>query len=252
MRARSATAALLILLATPVRAAEPMQTDRPDAAEGPGAVPMHSLQVEAGITLANFPDLTIGEILLRYGVASGVELRVAIPSWSSERTVGNGQLPDGWPRQQSSSLTGFGDVGLGGKFELPSPQPRLALGVLGGVTFPTGKSPFGGDRLSTDLILAAGLELFPIASLAVNVGAVREGATTGFVSAISLGLTHSPRWGSYLEWAFTNDGSERTQLFDGGLTFLVHPTLQIDLRAGVEGADSPRDLVLGFGLARRW
>ncbi len=243
------TVALLLLGATPMRAAEPLETDRPDAAEGPGAVPLHRLQVEAGITLANTPDLTVGEILLRYGIARTVELRVGLPSWASERSVVFESAPDGWPRPQSAATTGFGDFSLGGKVELPSPHPRLALGVLGGVTFPTGEPPLGGDGLSTDLILAGSLELGPFASLAVNVGAARERATTGSVNAVSLGLRLSPRWGSYLEWAFTNFRAERTHHFDGGLTFLVHPTLQLDARIG---ADATGDGVLGVGVARRW
>ena len=149
-------------------------------------------------------------------------------------------------------LSGFGDLGLGAKFELPTPHARLAFGLLVGITIPSGEAPFRSNRATTDVVLAASGELSPIASLAVNTGVVREGDRTHFIDAVSLAFRHSSRWGSYLEWAFEGGESRGTHALDGGMTFLVHPTLQLDARVGTGVSPASDRPSFGLGVSRRW
>jgi len=243
---------LLLSAAAPVRAVEPLETDRPDAAEGAGAVPLGSLQIEAGMTLATDPDFTIGEVLLRYGIVGGVELRLTLPSWHHHQPQWGAASTVIPPPPQPAALRGFGDFGFGGKFELPSPHERIALGVLVGVTLPTGDAPFTEDRVGADIVLAGSYELSPNASLAVNLGAARAGTQTRSIDAVSLGLRHSARWGSYMEWAFEGGGERGSHLLDTGITFLLQPITQLDLRIGLGGGDAEGENHLGFGISRRW
>ena len=41
-------------------------------------------------------------------------------------------------------------------------------------------------------------------------------------------------------------------VLNGGLTFLVHPLLQLDARVGAGLTDAAPDFFVGVGIARRW
>lgn len=107
---------------------DPISTVRPRLTDTTRIVPVGDLQLESGIDAGyGGPDYdlrdTYGEILLRYGLASRLELRLGLPSYTQWRNI-----PD---------FDGFGDLTLAVSYLLGRLGPaRFALQP--GLTLPTG------------------------------------------------------------------------------------------------------------------
>ncbi len=151
----------LALLATVAHADQPLVGDRPDFTESALAVPTGSLQLEAGVTLdtSDAADMTtVGELLVRYGIKPGTELRLIVPSYLSLE-------PDG-----GDKLTGSGNLAFGFKQQLGHGEDGPRLAVLSHVTLPTGNDDVTASDTAVDLVLAAEWDLADNIGLGMNVG----------------------------------------------------------------------------------
>ena len=247
-------AALAALLPVPVRgqADHPLVTDRPDFTESAVTVPGRSLQLESGYTFTRAGDAdehALGEILLRIGVIHGLEARLGVNSHTWVESIGD-------------DVAGFEDPSLGLKWVLSEEGPSgggLASALLLATSVPVGDGDLGEEEWQPELKLAASRGLTGALALAANVGYAypsEDGRRFDQGSAsLSLGIGLSERWGAYLE-GFTifpsGPSGDDEVVANGGLTFLVHPLLQLDARAGGGLTHAAPDFFVGVGVARRW
>ncbi len=102
--------------------------DRPDITESGVVVPKGSLQAENGLTLTSNHDqrtVDLSETLLRLGVGSRTELRLAVPNYF-------------YGVEGRAPASGFEDVALGVKEQLGPLLDGFELSAIGGLSLPTG------------------------------------------------------------------------------------------------------------------
>lgn len=228
----------------------PLVTDRPDFTESAVTVPRGDVQLESGYTFTRAGDAdehTLGEVLLRVGLADRLEARIGLGSHA-------------WIGAAGEDPSGFEDPSLGFKAILAREETAgVAAAVLAGTTLPVGDGDVGEDDWQPEVKLAVSRGLSEVVALAANAGYARaseegEGFDQGSAS-LSLGMGLSDRWGAYAEaygtFPVTRSGDDEAVL-NGGFTFLVHPLLQLDARAGAGLTDAAPDFFVGLGIARRW
>lgn len=229
-------------------------TDRPDFTESTQTVPRGYTQVEVGGTGRRESDVTsasIGEVLVRAGVAPRIELRLTLPSLATERST-------------SSTAHGLDDAGLGVKLALHtgpeapgSLEPSVSL--LIGTSLPTGSNLFGSSRALPEMKFLASWTITERVGFASNVNWARaedSGAPHDEWSGSgSFSLALSARVGSYAEYFVFGDRASiwrRRDYLNGGLTYLVHDALQLDARAGVRIDGVGDGGFFGLGVSRRF
>lgn len=232
----------------------PLVTDRPDFTESAQTVPRGHTQVEIGGTSSREADVTsasIGEVLVRAGVAPRIELRLTLPSFATERSTG-------------SIARGMDDAGLGVKLAMHtgpdapgSLEPSVAL--LIGTSFPTGSDPFGSRRALPEVKFLTSWTISERVGFASNANwahAEDAGAPHDEWSGSgSFSFALSARVGSYAEYFVFGERAStwrRRDYLNGGLTFLVHDALQLDARAGVRIDGVADGVFVGLGVSRRF
>ena len=228
----------------------PLVTDRPDFTESAVTVPRGGVQLESGYTFTRSDDVddhTLGEVLLRIGLADRLEARLGLGSHA-------------WVTAEGNDPSGFEDPSLGLKAVLAREETAgVAVAVLAATSLPIGDGDIGEDDWQPEVKLAVSRGLSETLALAANAGYARasedgEGFDQGSGS-LSLGMGLSERWGAYAEaygtFPATRSGDDEAVL-NGGFTFLVHPLLQLDARAGAGLTAAAPDFFLGVGIARRW
>ncbi len=259
-RSIPALRALLLLgavLASPAAAlaqGEPLVTDRPDFTESTALVPLRRVQVEGGYTFERDGAErrhSVGEVLVRVGVAAPLELRIGLSSYALARAPG-------------ADLSGVEDSSLGVKLRLlrradgaPGVVPDASLIVAS--SLPTGARALRSDGAQPEAKLALGWSLSERVSLAsnLNYAAVRaDDARHGELGgSASVAVSLAERVGGYAEYfgfVPTAPGMERPQYLNGGLTFLLSDDFQVDARVGRGIGAAGGDYFLGVGIARRW
>lgn len=179
--------------------------------------------------------------LLRVGLTENLELQVGHAAFNVLRTTGAGG---------SLRKHGAGDTSFALKMALPSLGQQLEWALLGSATLATGNAAFSaGD---TAYALGATLEwsLDERSALAfyANVETL-EGETT-----LSLSPSYSVALNDDLG-LFAEAGYTRTRhlpddvVAGGGVTWMVAPTVQLDLSANVGLTSESTDLQAGFGVS---
>jgi len=245
------------VLALPARAGEDiLEADRPDLAEGPSALAPRVVQVELGMThwrlgpsaIVQETLDSVGELLLRAGLAPGWEARLVLPSWHSETRIHPQYDPAG---PQSLETSGFGDAALGVKRDLPSPHPRLETGLIAEVTLPVGEAPFGGGDASAGVTLAAALASAP-GDWCGNVGYARSGETDAVLATVSFERALVKRLAAFAEVAWLGGEGESRRVAGAGLLWQVASRTRLDVRYGGEFARGTSEPLFGLGLVQRW
>jgi hypothetical protein len=234
---------------------EPIVTDRPDFTESSEIVPSGLLQLESGGTYSRDGDEragSLGEALIRVGLAPRAELRVGLNSYAFSQVSG-------------STVRGLEDASLGAKFNLfdggalGSVRPKVSLIVHS--TLPTGAQPFRANKMQPQMKLIGAWTLserFAFASN-LNYAVVRERfdsyAEPSASASVAIGL--SQRVGSYVEYfGFypQQEGLDKSHYMNGGLTYGLSDNLQLDARAGrqVQRLGDGQSWFMGVGIARRW
>lgn len=239
----------LIFVCSPL-IAEELIGDRPDFTESALAVPEGIWQLEAGLTLTSLDeaDVTeVGEVLLRRGISQTVELRFIMPSFAILRFDDNN-------REKKSGHT---NAAFGVKYELiqgRSATPQVA--VLAHVQMPWGSPHVVSLDYALDLVLAAEWDLTESVGLGINLGGdavfTNETLNNKWLSA-ALGFGWSDRLGVFVEgFTIIDDAGESFIYADAGLTYLVNPDLQLDLRVGTGSSDEDEETFFGAGVVRRF
>lgn len=236
---------LIVLLASICYAQETtpsIVTDRPTqsaastvVAKGDWLLELGFIREKATADVANF---TYGNMLLRYGVIDGVELRVTQDYLGFKDDATN------------DSGSGLGPLTLGTKVHLVNENGIVPqMSIIGQVTLSNGDEAFKPAQATPELRLNFSNTLSDKLSLGYNVGMrFPEDNTTTFYSAV-LGYALAEGWTVFAEpYGFLGDGNSDHR-FNTGLIYLVNSTLQFDVSAGWGLSDISPDSFIGFGLA---
>jgi hypothetical protein len=255
---RQLCAALLgLAMAMPAAAQEtlpPISSDRPDVSEGTSTVPAGHVQVEGGVTWQEIGEekaLTVGEILVRYGLGENLEARLGVGSWTRIERPGE-------------EVDGYEDPELSLKVRLTSPADDRppgypAVALLLATTVPVGSEELTTDEWEPTALLAFDWELTDLLSLGANAG-VAFPAEDGdrfdqLLASVTLGIAATDRLGVFVEtYGFSEEepDGDATQYADTGVTFTLTDDLQLDARIGFGLNDPSPERFVGVGVAARW
>ena len=154
---------------------------------------------------------------------------------------------------------GLSDTSLGLKAKLiqgtGSGLAHPTVAVLVSTTLPTGADDFSSGVAEPDARLAVAWELSDRLELAANAGwAYLNDGEVGerfheLASSVAAGYGLSDRWGAFIEYyGFypTAPGRRSDNFFDGGLTYLLRPDLQLDGRRGLRAERRERQFLRGL------
>lgn len=223
--------------------------DRPGIAFSPATLPRHAFAWEQG--LPDFERDTVGGVTqsayaantrLRYGLTDAWEVQLAIPLFERFDTSGTGR---------GLAVAGTGDVSLAIKRALASGDGPFSAAALAVVSVPTGKQEFSNGSAVYSLGTTASWAVNEGNSLALLVNAdVMKGDATWTISpnwSFSLGDTV----GAYVEagWQFPPHGDPTNEVAGGGFTWLVKPTVQLDIFGLAGLTKRSTDLTAGWGVS---
>jgi len=234
---------------------EPLVSDRPDFTESTTTMKRGEVQLEGGDTFGRTMSVksnTVGELLLRIGLASRAELRIEPGSYTTITS------PDG-------DASGWVDGALGMKLRLREPRndapsivPAVSLIVLTSV--PIGSPAFRETRLQPEAKLATEWTLSDRIGIATNLNVSRprddeNGRYTVFEGSVSFDFALTPRLGAYVEvFGFAPQLASvgHTRYGNTGFTFSLTPDYQLDLRGGMGFNGVQPDYFVGAGFVHRW
>ena len=232
-------------------ASPPIQTDRPSFSASAALIPRHSLQFEAGAKRTSSSSerkFEWGQMLLRYGLITAIELRLGLNSYNVTDQV-------------SSQQKGLEDTTIAAKFRLIGEAQgiRPAISLLPGVTLPSGNSSVSTNESIPSLSLLLDWSLGGPFSLSSNLGwskAVSEGENFDkFNATLLLGFQLTNRLSGYAEgYVFDREVPQgRTATFvDTGLIYQITHTFTVDVTVGTGLSGTETDYFFGIGLGKRW
>ena len=237
---RAALPFILVAAATTSQA-QTISTDRPSFSDGTLIVPKGHWQLESGATwnrVSGANSSTIGEFLLRFPTSDRFELRLLNLSLATPAN------------QWLDPLLGF-------KLKLVNGQPDLALVVQS--TVPTGGTAFRADRWQPTVKLAWYRQSDPKTGFGGNFIASDLGPNgarfTQWAASLYVSRTLDDLTGCFAEvygLAPLSSGGPNAGFFDLGLTRLLNPSTQVDLRFG-SGFNVSRDgWFVGAGVGVRF
>jgi len=242
---------LAALLTIPAAAQDlpAMETDRPDFTEGTQTVPPGHVQLEAGATFTDgdaSEDWSVGETLLRIGLAERLELRVGAGSYLRSETG-------------PAMADGYGDASLGLKWGWATGGdrgwPAASLLLAAGLPWSSSAVESTVDELQGIVVLC----IQPTPGLGLNLGWERSEDPDGdsfdaFLASAAVGWElAADGWGLFVEaYGLSREepGGDPTAYADAGVTFSPRPGLQFDLRVGAN-VEGPEQTFVGVGFAWR-
>jgi hypothetical protein len=240
---------------------EPLESDRPDFTECSTTVGYRRLQIESGYTFThgiagdgthNAHDLP--ELLVRYGVAERLELRLAWDEgmvFDSRRDRDSGRL---------LTVAGSTDVEFGIKYALTQQdrwRPRTA--IILAATAPVGAPSLSSRQVDVRVNYCYSWELNKRASLNCSTGnlwtAELGDRYSQFFQSASFDYGLTEKLHAYSEWYVLlrsdSDDNRPQHYYDGGLTCLITPNFQLDWRAGAGLSPAADRFFTGFGFSLR-
>jgi len=226
----------------------PIITDRPDITESALTVPLSSLQIETGFILhnnsetidnlnANIKSYSILGTLLRYGLFSGIELRVGTEYLYQKINLDG--LVGG-----NDKLEGINELFIGSKIQIFRDNPSLPdASVFFHFRLPLGSKHFRSEHVEPEILISTSHSIIDPFSLSYNLGGNWESGEekVNYFYSTSISAALSGRTGAFLEiFGEASSGSTISFNLDGGLTYLLEENFQADISAGFD-FDTPED-----------
>ncbi|MEZ4754182.1 MAG: transporter [Bdellovibrionota bacterium] len=235
-----------------------LETDRPDFTEGTQTIQAGHLQFESGYTFTNDKQAGVDttshgypELLVRAGLAEGLELRIFWEGWAHSKT--NDAVV-------SLEQDGANDMSLGFKAAISEQSGSLpSTSLIAEVGLPVGNKEFSSGEAAPAAKYLMAYDLNEIFSLASNLNlafpVVDDDRYFELEGSLSLGIGLTENLGGYLEF-YSIVPAETTSEFDqhyfnGGFTYLLNANTQLDIRAGLGINDNSDDFFTGAGLSFR-
>jgi Putative MetA-pathway of phenol degradation len=240
---------------------EPLESDRPNFTDSPATVGRGRLQFEGGYQFIHgvAGDSThdahdLPELLVRYGVAERLELRIAWdPGFVFDRQADLAS-------ERIVTDSGGSDIELGFKYALTKQdewQPES--GIITSITAPVGARAQSSEQVDVLVNYLYSWKLNKKATLSGSTGGLWTAESgdhfTRFSQSASLDYELTEKLHAFNECyaLFRIDfHDDRPQYYyDAGLTYLVTPNFQLDWRAGVGLNDASDRFFTGCGLSIR-
>jgi hypothetical protein len=208
-----------------------IETDRPDETEAASVVPVRTIQLESGFYFKKdgnrnqeFKMIQYPVLLVRVGVLDWLELRAESALQRNKTLIGT----------EDSDVNGLAPLTLGSKIALwqeKGLRPQAAFMVM--VDMPIGSSELRPENPDPSLRLMFKNTLSERIDINYNVVYAWEGGIPAKGYAVSIGAALTEKLTIYAE-AFGEKSKDEKAVHstDGGLLFLVTPTLQLDLAVG--------------------
>ncbi len=221
-----------------------LSVDRPGVADKPFTVPKGTYQFELGFDYFNRSN---GQL---YNLPTGL-FRTGI-SKRSELRIGTKQVID---RTDANSFNVVSPVSVGFKMHIIQQNKRVPeVDIAANMIIPTGKSTNYSNSLGYEVLLLFQNDFYPNTALNYNVGFIWD-AIKGkpvFTASVCFDYLPTPKLGLFAEYfSFVLNRWPGEQGFDGGMTYLVSPKIQIDLSAGVSRQSQKTNLFVSSGLTFR-
>lgn len=243
---------------TPDALLRDLNSDRPDATEGPFTVDAGRVQLE--MDLVNRADGESGggratewgvaPFNLRLGVRDNFEVGLFVAPYTrrTERAPGRAR----------ETVAGFGDVTLRAKVNFwGNDGGETALGLITDLKLPTAAAGLGSGAVAGTILLPASIELARGWDLGAMTGMdfVRSEAgrrRCGWINSVTTGHGISKNLAGYLEIASETGADAPVTTFDAGLTLKLNADTQLDVGAQFGLSRAAADTVVFTGLTRRY
>lgn len=235
-------------------AKDPLITDRPDFTESAFVVGRGTVQLEGGGTYVESGSdnaTTLPELLVRWGITRAVELRFLAPTYA-------------WIDGPNGSNSGFLNTALGAKIALNEGDGegfwgKTGASVIVATTVPTGNSVVSSSAWQPSATLSLSWDLSEAVGLGTNIGWARpedEGERfDSFYGSVAAGVGVAKNTSIFFELIYFDRERERgpnTTTFQTGLTYLVNPDFQLDIRLARRLSSEGPDLLIGLGASARF
>jgi hypothetical protein len=234
-------------------AKDPLITDRPDFTESAFVVGRGTVQLEGGASYADSDDetlATVPELLVRWGMTRKLELRLVAPTFV-------------WLDTLDGSRSGFLNMFLGAKIALNDGEGddfwgRTGAGLIVATSVPTGSSAVSSSAWQPTAILSLAWDLAETVSVGTNLGWARpddgDKRFNSFYASVAagIGVMRSSSLFFELIWFDTERfQGPQTLTLQTGLTYLVTPDVQLDIRAARRLTSEGPDVLIGIGASTR-
>ena len=231
----------------------PLTTDRPGVGDTAYLIPRGYIQLEGGTTfehdrtrapLERITTVSLPNSLIRIGMFDVMELRLLGGEYVYEKTSSGNR--DNHDHGVSAPI-------IGTKLQLTNEDqwmPQTAVFV--NLTIPVGSKRLHPDDVTPDFKIAANYALSERVSMEVNLGASWKNGLneiTGFYTT-ALGVAMTERFTPFAE-VFGNMNGPSTHGFDAGFTYLVLPTVQLDVSGGPALTNEATDWFVAAGVSYR-
>ncbi|MBU2556596.1 MAG: transporter [Bacteroidetes bacterium] len=229
--------------------AQNIQSDRPGIGDGASTLEQKSFQLETGFEMAQFQpgkneafnSTSLPLVLLRYGISDWAELRLIQSYQFTDRPNLTGNY----------KLNGFSNISIGTKLKLSDNSSKgVQTAVLLEVVAPTGSADVAADKFLISLRYLHSWDFAAQWNLGSNIGTYwAEEQDLSLTYSFALGYAISESWSVFVEpfGAFFLMNEFNIAL-DGGVTYLLNNTMQVDFSAG-KGINSDYYF---FGLGFSW
>ena len=198
-------------------------------------------------------DVTLGDALVRVGIADSAEVQFGLTSYGSQRT--RDRISGEVERD-----TGVGDALVGVRRGLAGPNGPVAVEAY--VTLPVGRQPIGAGRVEGGVLLPAQLglpagfqlALTPEVDVVANTDRGGHHVAWGSVVGLSHALTKTLGFTAEVQ-AFRDDdpsGHSTDARVAGSLAWQVGTRFQLDLELDAGLSNGAPDRTIAVGFARRF
>ncbi len=220
---------LSLLLFSTFLYSQEIVTDRPDQTESSSTVGKKVFQMELGSTYLTFSDIgykgfLIPQMLLRYGITNGIELRLATQYEASK--FGNAE--------NKSSNNGLTDVQIGAKFQLLKKENvKTEIAFLSHILLPFSQENLLINEVGVVNKLSISHPISNRFGAGLNIGYDYLESTNFLTYSLAIGFGISEVVGFYMEpFGIWGESNIYESNFDVGFTFLLNPNTQLDASYG--------------------
>jgi hypothetical protein len=229
---------------------ETIQSDRPGQAIGAFTVGKNTLQLQQGVDYnsfadrANAPKTIVSNNVIRFGIRETIELSALIDYQYDKQKIANKQI------EQS----GFSNLHLGFKVHLTQQKGILPnFGFQLRLRVPQVSKAYGIQNLASEMSFVANWSLnknYSLSNILVLSYNGNHTKPTGKY-VLNFGFTIYQKLSGFIENYGQLYLSNFETRFDGGIAYLLHNNIQLDLAAGYGSNNKIKDYFISTGISWR-